>query len=306
MSECERNVKQQELLSSCPLCAESKIKEIDIIGKLSRCAVCGYIFDNPRPTLSALKGYYSQPSKYEGWIDSCRERDALWKRRLKKILRWKSNGAILDIGTGIGQFLHHAKEYFETACGTEVSQSAIGIAKDKYGINVLDGSIEEVDLGTRMFDIITIFHVLEHVHDPVKVLEICLSHLNEGGFVFIAVPNEIKSVRKRVRGLAKQVAGKLGVERFKRVGNYGLARIALDGTQDEIHLSHFTESVLADLVRKTGFDVVEAGLDPYYVASGIRNLLEKIWFKSLQQIHAVTGANWYETIWFAGKKRVVE
>ena len=105
----EKPENKLERLSSCPLCRSVDMVEIDKCSNLFRCNACGYVFDNPRPNLTALKEYYSQPAKYEGWVQTSRERDLLWKRRLKKILGWKRNGAILDIGTGIGQFLHHAQ-----------------------------------------------------------------------------------------------------------------------------------------------------------------------------------------------------
>src|SRR5207248_9114315 len=67
----------------------------------SRCGSCGYVFDNPRPTIDELVAFYSQPAKYDSWLHASKARDALWARRLKRLLPYKAAGNLLDVGTGI-------------------------------------------------------------------------------------------------------------------------------------------------------------------------------------------------------------
>src|SRR5438046_1542212 len=94
---------------SCNICRSDRIQAIDAEWNFCRCGSCGYVFDSPRPSMEELVAFYSQPAKYDLWLSAVCARDALWRRRLKKLLPNKAEGNLLDVGTGIGQFLHHAK-----------------------------------------------------------------------------------------------------------------------------------------------------------------------------------------------------
>ena len=115
----------------------------------------------------------------------------LWKRRLKKLIHFGATGALLDIGAGYGQFLHHARPFFSDVTGTEVSASAVALAKEKYSLSLLAGQIEELKLPLHSFDTITLFHVLEHVPDPGKLVRRCHALLKSQGMLVIAVPNDV-------------------------------------------------------------------------------------------------------------------
>ena len=99
-----------ETLSACNVCGSDAIKRIDPECNLCRCGDCGYVFDSPRPNQPAIAAFYSQRGKYDSWLRDAVARDALLKRRLKMMLRHHSPGNLLDVGTGIGQFLHHGYE----------------------------------------------------------------------------------------------------------------------------------------------------------------------------------------------------
>jgi len=112
--------------------------------------------------------------------------------------RYGRGGRLLDVGTGIGQFLHFARFGYEVT-GTEVSEQAIQIARVKYGLELRRGRIEELDFGNRRFDVITLFHVLEHVHDPRRLLSRCRELLSTTGIVVVAVPNEIHGWKRPIK-----------------------------------------------------------------------------------------------------------
>ena len=114
----------------------------------------------------------------------------------------------------------------------------MAIAKEKYGLDLFHGTIEELARQEMVFDNITLFHVLEHVPDPKAMLETCHSLLTDGGCMVIAVPNEVISLRAFKRWLFGKVRKPQGA------GMLGLPRLTLDGSIHEIHLSHFTPSVL--------------------------------------------------------------
>src|ERR1039457_4859130 len=152
-----------ETLSACPLCGRETIRTIDTATNICECEPCGYVFDNPRPAVDELIAFYSQPTKYDSWLAEEKARDLLWERRLKLLLPELNRGSLLDVGTGIGQFLDVARPHFSSVCGTEVSESAIAIARKKYGLDLLRGEIGTIDFGSMRFDNVTLFHVLDHV-----------------------------------------------------------------------------------------------------------------------------------------------
>jgi SAM-dependent methyltransferase len=288
-----------QYIKNCKLCNSWQLKRLDDSSNICKCSSCGYIFDNPRPSSEDIQVYYSKPTKYDLWLRDLDQREILWKRRLKLMIRWKKQGNLLDIGTGIGQFLSIAGKDFTETCGTEISDSAILIAKERYGLDVHHGSVETIDFSNRKFDNITIFHVLEHVDDPRDVIRKCRSLLNEGGMLFIAVPNDIQSIKAKGKNLARNI----GIFSITSCGVYGLPKIILDGSIDEIHLSHFTPEVLESMLEREGFRVIESSMDPYFISTGIRRILQEIYYLLHKVFFRITRLNLYDTIWIVSEKR---
>lgn len=286
-----------EHLSECNLCKAKYFEALDPINNICRCTTCGYIFDNPRPDKEELIIFYSKPTKYDAWLKEEEARDSLWKRRLKKMRNTRQGGTLLDIGTGIGQFLFYARAYYDEVLGTEVSESAIDIAREKYGMNVLAGEIETIEVNKR-FDVITMFHVLEHVYDPRAVIEKCRALLADNGYLVIAVPNDVLSWETQLRIILKRI----GVKRFRNVSRAGLPKLTLDGSLSEIHVSHFTSDVLRKVLEKKGFKVIEDSLDPYFAASGFRLILHYISYYLHGFLFLITGRNRYDNIWMVAQK----
>src|SRR5437763_6048036 len=135
-----------EVVLACSICQSDRIQTIDSDFNFCRCESCGFVFDSPRPSFAEISAFYSQAGKYDGWLNEERARDLLWKRRLKKLLRTGAKGRLLDIGTGYGQFLHYARAHFAEVSGTEVSESAVALAEEKYGLSLLAGQVEALDL----------------------------------------------------------------------------------------------------------------------------------------------------------------
>lgn len=292
-----------EVLDTCNVCDSRKIFPVDVENNICKCRSCGYVFDNPRPTTSAIVEFYSMPTKYDSWLSAEGERDALWKRRLRKLKRVSKQGTLLDVGSGIGQFLYHAKPFFTKVFGTEVSSSAIEIAAGKYGLELIEGDLSDIEFGHNVvFDNVTLFHVLEHVPDPRKTIQKCWSLLSNGGVLVVAVPNDILSFGRRLKTGVKILLRRMGVRRFREPGKLGLPKIVLDGSSDEIHLSHFTPSVLQRLLEGSGFLILKDSLDPYYVASGIKLFRYHCLYVFSMIVKFVLRRNIYATIWMVAKK----
>jgi SAM-dependent methyltransferase len=224
----------------------------------------------------------------------------LWVRRLMKMRRTARPGNLLDVGSGTGQFLHVARDYFTEVRGTEVSSSAVAIARSKYGLSLLQGTLDSVSLPAESFDNITAFHVLEHVPNPRAMIRECNSLLRMGGVLVIAVPNDHRPVRSMLRmGL-----GSIGVRRYRKATRLGLQKIRLDGSMGEIHLSHFSPRVLRHLLADNGFKILKEGLDPYFVpATGLKKLRQNARYLVGCAVQELTGVNIYDTIWMVGQKR---
>ena len=285
-----------EAVAFCNVCKSDRIQKVDAKFNFCRCDACGHVFDSPRPSVAEVARVYSREEKYDSWLRQEHARDLLWKRRLRKLLPHSAEGSLLDIGAGIGQFLHHAQPLFTQATGTEVSSSAVRIAREKYGIKLLAGQVEDLNLPPSSFDNITLFHVLEHVHDPARLIDLCRTLLRPRGTMIIAVPNDVLAWSAMVKRAGKR----LGLRPFQKFSPVlGIARA---GSSREIHLSHFTPAVLRSLVEKSGLAVVEESLDPYYVSSGVRLMLDRAYYRLHRMLHGAFKRNRYETIWMVARK----
>jgi SAM-dependent methyltransferase len=290
---------QPVIIDACLVCDNPFPDDADVKNALKACGRCGHVFDSPRPATADIVAFYSRSEQYDRWIDDARSRDRLWQRRVAKLRERCRPGSLLDVGAGIGQFLDHARYLFNEVFGTEVSSSAVDIAKERYHLSLSLGELSDISFD-RAFDNITMFHVLEHVPDPKATLLRCATLLAPGGMLFIAVPNDIESLKQR----AKVLLGRLRIERYAIQGRLALPKITLDGTMPEIHLSHFTTSSLSCLLEATGFEVVDSSIDPYSVAVGKQRLLDTVLRVTAAACFRVTRTNFYDAIWMVGRRTV--
>jgi 2-polyprenyl-3-methyl-5-hydroxy-6-metoxy-1,4-benzoquinol methylase len=285
-----------ETVAACNLCHSHTIRELDREYNFCQCGACGYVFDSPRPTLDEIVAFYSQESKYDSWVDAAAARDALWHRRLEKLLPYRADGNLLDVGTGIGQFLHHARPHFTDVQGTEVSASAVRVAQEKYGLKVHQGRVEQMGFPSGSFNNITLFHVLEHVPDPSDMVACCRNLLQAGGVLAIAVPNDVLAWTSKLKKLGRN----LGLGPFQKFSPVlGISRA---GSSREIHLSHFTPIVLSTLLERAGFTILEQGIDPYYASSGLRGAVDAVYCSAHDLMYKTLRMNRYDTIWMVARK----
>jgi len=283
---------ETELLEQCNICHCATFEVVDVDCNIARCCTCGYIFDNPRPTFQELAAFYARPTQYDSWLSELRPRERLWKRRLNKLKRTNKPGNLLDVGAGIGQFLALARDSYTEVYGTEVSSTAVQIAKQKYQLDLFPGTLENLAMGSDVFDNITIFHVLEHVPDPRLLLRTCYRLLSAQGVLVIAVPNEVASLR----AFARKILQKTRLKDHDRLGKFGLPRISLEQDSPEVHLSHFTPKVLDRALRMEGFSIIENTLDPYYVATGAARAKADIYYFLCSALLRIFRINLYDAM----------
>lgn len=293
-----------EKLDRCDLCGSQAISPLGREPFIYSCSSCGYLFDNPRPSGEEIARYYSSKGRYDEWLLELEGRELLWKRRLGKVLEYARGGRLLDVGAGIGQFLSLAKPYFEIH-GTEISHEAVRVAEERYGVRISNGPLETaVTLPSESFDVITLYHVLEHLRSPSDTMQRCHELLTDEGLVFIAVPNDLHAFWRHgglIKYGVKRILGAIGVEKYKYLHRF--EEIDLDPRrQTEIHLSHFTPRSIVTLVGNSGFDVLERCLDPYYSVTGFDLLREEVRLVFFKVINLLFTHNFYETILIVARK----
>ena len=164
--------------------------------KIVNCDSCGFHFTNPIPTRENIGDYYksdvyvSHSSSKKGLIN--RLYNSVRKRTLKQKVNWiksNSNGKqLLDLGCGTGHFLRAAIDSGFNGIGIEPDEDARNFAKTENNLSPLPQS-ELYNLEKGSIDVITMWHVLEHVYDLKKDVEVLTQLVNEKGTIFIAVPN---------------------------------------------------------------------------------------------------------------------
>jgi SAM-dependent methyltransferase len=192
---------------ACPVCSSSDIKE-SLSAKdftvsqqqfsIWHCNNCTFRFTQDIPSPDGIGRYY-QSENYISHSDTkkglvnrlyhiVRKKTLSSKRKLVVTQTKKNSGKILDIGCGTGAFLHTMKLADWQITGIEPDDIARKKAIELYGIQA-NTPINLFNLVSKSYDAITLWHVLEHVHDLKSYLKQVASLLAKEGKLFIAVPN---------------------------------------------------------------------------------------------------------------------
>lgn len=247
-------------LTQCPACGSTEIKHVrdvkdhflsqEVFG-LDQCSACLLLFTNPRPAMDLIGEYYksedyvSHSSTKKGLVNSVynKVRSITLNQKLKLVNTHASGKRLLDIGAGTGHFAAKMKSGGYTVTGLEPDEDARRVCKELNHVDLLP--LENLYSDTLgKFDVITMWHVLEHVYDLHKDLLRITSLLETGGVFIIAVPN-YKSYDAQA---------------------YGEFWAAYDVPR---HLYHFEPASLIPMIEKLNFSLVEMlpmKFDSYYVS----------------------------------------
>jgi 2-polyprenyl-3-methyl-5-hydroxy-6-metoxy-1,4-benzoquinol methylase len=162
------------------------------------CKDCTLRFTQNIPNLNEIGRYYqsenyiSHSNTSEGFINKLyhkvRNRTLIQKQKLVEKLTHTSSGSILDVGCGTGAFLHTMQKSDWKITGLEPDDLARKKAKELYNLN-FESPEKLFSLPAETFDAITMWHVLEHVHELHNYIKRLKELLKPGGKLFIAVPN---------------------------------------------------------------------------------------------------------------------
>lgn len=171
----------------------------DQIWRIHRCSKCGFGWTEPTLDDQQIKQYY--PPTYMG--DTQRTVDQFLSGRLQKSRSWRKEvekvdlvqsfvpgGRILDVGCGDGKFLWAMDDKKWDKTGVEFSETTVQIVNERIDdLKLIEGDIFSNELTGNSFDVVTFWHVLEHLPRPNEVLNRVWELLSPGGLVFISLPN---------------------------------------------------------------------------------------------------------------------
>ncbi|MGH7867532.1 MAG: class I SAM-dependent methyltransferase [Candidatus Dormibacteraceae bacterium] len=164
--------------------------------QIAHCAACGFDVTSPQPDEEHIgayypAGYYGNPGtrRFPAPIEVLQK--AMYAQRVRMVERvWgNKHGRVLDVGCGRGLLLQAFRRRGWEVRGTELSEPAARYALEVAHVPVDIGRVEEIGFPAEHFDAITIWHVLEHIHDPRVVLNEANRILKPGGVLLIGVPN---------------------------------------------------------------------------------------------------------------------
>jgi 2-polyprenyl-3-methyl-5-hydroxy-6-metoxy-1,4-benzoquinol methylase len=250
-----------ETLSNCPICHSSVFnlfltctdfsvskEEFRIV----QCNACRFRFTNPRPSKEEIGRYYesenyiSHSNTKRGIINNIYHlvRNYTLVKKVELINSFNTSGKnLLDIGCGTGEFLLAAKRRGWIVTGIEPGKKAREFGKINYQLEIFEeNKLQSFEI--QSFDVISLWHVLEHVHDLKSLVGELKRIIKEKGILLVAVPNCVSADAIHYRN---DWAG------------YDVPR----------HLYHFTPEDIKQLFSEFGmevFDLRPMVFDAYYVS----------------------------------------
>lgn len=275
-------------ISNCPICNHDAFK-LFLKGKdysvsqedfnIVSCNKCGFHFTNPIPSEAKIGAYYksesyvSHSSSNKGLINKIylQVRKYTLKKKVDLVKQFTKSDGLLDIGAGTGHFINACQSKGINALGLEPDEDARNYGVSNFNVNVKD--INELHvLKDNSRDVITMWHVLEHVYHLNRDVEKITRILKDDGKLIVAVPN-MNSYDAKI---------------------YGEFWAAFDLP---IHLYHFTPSDIEALFDKYNLKIDEMlpmKFDSFYVSMLSEkykggNLMRAFWNGLLSNIKAKNG-----------------
>ncbi len=177
--------------ANCPVCESNEHRELFVKngGRYVICKACTMVYLNPCLTDAALLRYYSSNTTVQA-ISHVLERDFyenVYRSGLGLIGSHQDVGNVLDVGCSSGLFLDVARDAGWLTYGTELNDAELRLAVEN-GHQVHRGLIDELPAGLK-FDLITLWDVFEHLKDGARFLMAARERLNDGGLLFLQIPN---------------------------------------------------------------------------------------------------------------------
>lgn len=193
-----------EKIERCPICSGDAMKnhlicvDHQVSGEsfaITKCTQCGLLLTNPRPTKEVIGTYYDAPSYISHSDATTSLRDRLYKivrryntnNKIRLVDGLKTGKRLLDYGCGTGYFMRRCKDNGWSVSGLEPNAAARKKAQ-KLLQQTLYGEWKEIPDKER-WDVITLWHVLEHVHELNETVDWIKKSLHKNGRLVLALPN---------------------------------------------------------------------------------------------------------------------
>lgn len=171
---------------------------------LMRCDACGLLQTDPMPTPAFLADWYQrydvlgerepyyQAVKSDNPFDTPEGFEVAYQFTILKRTISRADAVVpcvLDVGSGPGMFLDLVKRAGWKGMGIELNASAATASRERFGVDVITGTIDTTALPLHSFDAVTLWDIFEHVPDPMGLLRRCAELLKSGGLLYIETPN---------------------------------------------------------------------------------------------------------------------
>ncbi|MBN1822071.1 MAG: class I SAM-dependent methyltransferase [Prolixibacteraceae bacterium] len=194
-------------INTCPVCSGKNFTDFLVCTdyfvsgekfQIKKCTSCGFKITDKIPDEDSIGPYYqaeeyiSHSNTSEGIVNRIYHfaREFMLGQKRKVVVKncHKKTGNLLDVGAGTGFFAAHMKQHGWDVSGTEKSEDARNFAEKEMKVKLVPAEgIFEFENNT--FDAITLWHVMEHFHNPVQYIHEIKRILDAEGKLFIALPN---------------------------------------------------------------------------------------------------------------------
>ena len=249
------------VVQNCPVCDSHKHTKVFTASdylvsgesfEIMECNDCSLRFTSPIPDENEIGKYY----KSDKYISHAKRVTSIFdlvykivqkftlrsKRKTVERIAQEKSGTLLDIGCGTGDFINVMKQSGWNINGVEINESARSLAEENIGKTIF--SQNDFFNSEKKYDVITLWHSLEHLNTLTRFLEKISISLNANGVVLIAVPNYQS----------------FDAEHYQQDwAAYDLPR----------HLYHFSPEAMVKLMEKFNFELIQSRqlpFDPFYVS----------------------------------------
>lgn len=246
-------LKKFEYFNACPVCSSSRFNlfkkgSLDVqslskdhikvtdsdygkIWDLSRCDNCTHIFANPCPSPEFIQSLYGEIED-PLYQEEARGRSKNFNRILERLDKiHPEKGILIDIGAATGILMDISRRRGWDVEGVEPSSWAVRLAREKYGLEIIEGAFETSTLKEENYTVVSMVDFLEHIPHPSVAVSMAQKILLPGGTLCLVTP-DINSMAARILG--------------QKWWHYRPG-----------HLGYFSKKSLNILLQKTGFRVID-------------------------------------------------